>query len=161
MPGLRITVSMPSLHPMFRLIRLTLLGMACGLAVLFSLAAENALKASKPEVKQEIVAVIEGQLAAFRKGDASKAYTYAAAQLRAQKSLRTFTAIVKENYPEIWMNTRAEFGIVRDDGERGSVTVHVTSQEGAAAYDFTLLKERTGWKIFSVLRHEPKKAGKV
>lgn len=146
---------------MIQVIRLTLLGMAGMLGVMVSAAAENGLKASKPEVKREIVAAIEGQLAAFRKGDASKAYTFAAAQLRAQKSLRSFTAIVKENYPEIWTNTRAEFGIVRDDGERGSVTVHVTSKEGAAAYDFTVLKERAGWKIFSVLRHEAKKTGKL
>src|SRR5436190_22256579 len=79
--------------------------------------AENAMPASKFDVKKEIVAVIEAQLAAFRKGDATKADSYAAADLRAQKPLPDFTAIVKGNYPEIWANARAEFGIARDDGK--------------------------------------------
>jgi hypothetical protein len=124
-------------------------------------AAEGAMRASKPEVRTEIVATIEGQLAAFRQGDVSKAYGYAAAELRAQKSQRVFKAIVQENYPEIWANTRAEFGIVRDNGARASVTVQVYAKPDEAAYDFTLTKEAAGWRIFSVLRHEPKKNGKV
>src|SRR5436309_797954 len=94
-----------------------------GLAILASVAADSAMPASKPEVKKEIVAVIEGQLAAFRQGDAAKAYRFAAAELRAQKPLKTFTTIVRDSYPEIWANTRADFGIVRDDGTRASVTV--------------------------------------
>ena len=119
------------------------------------------LRASKPEVKQEIVAVIEAQLAAFRKGDVAKAYDYAASDLRAQKPLRNFSAIVKENYPEIWASTRAEPGIVRDDGMRATVTVQVYSKTGDAAYDFTLVKEKAGWRVQGVLRHEPRKGGTV
>lgn len=121
----------------------------------------GALRASKPEVKQEIVAVIEAQLAAFRKGDLAKAYRFAAAELRAQKPLREFTAIVEANYPEIRSNTRADFGIVRDDGTRGTVTVHVYSRVGDAAYDFTLAKEKAGWRIFGVVRRAPRKGGTV
>ena len=118
-------------------------------------------RASTQEVRKEVVAAIEAQLAAFRKGDINKAYSYAAAELRAQKPLRTFTAIVQANYPEIWANTRAEFGIVRDDGARASVTVQVYSKTSATGYDFTLVKERAGWRVHGVLRHEPKKAGKA
>lgn len=123
--------------------------------------ADSARRASTPEVKKEIVAVIEGQLTAFRKGDVEKAYGYAATELRAQKPLRAFTAIVKESYPEIWSNTRAEFGIARDDGSQATVTVQVYSKAGGAAYDFTLTKERVGWRIYGVVRHEPKQSGKV
>ncbi len=122
-------------------------------------AAENVLRASKAEVKKEIVAVIEAQLAAFRKGEAAKAYGYAATELRAQKPLEVFAAIVRENYPEIWASTRAEAGIVRDDGARATVTVQVYSKAGDAAYDFTLVKEKAGWRIFGVLRHAPRKGG--
>ena len=133
-----------------------------GVAFAASLAgADGPQRASKPETRQEIVAVIEAQLAAFRKGDAAKAYTYAAADLRAQKPLRVFTGIVQENYPEIWSNTRAEFGIVRDNGREGAVTVQVYSKAGDAAYDFTLAKEKAGWRIYGVVRHAPKQAGKV
>lgn len=130
-------------------------------AALWLAAADGSLRASKPDVRKEVVAVIESQLAAFRKADVKKAYEYASLELRAQKPLRAFVAIVQANYPEIWANSRAEFGIVRDDGVRAAVTVQVYSKEGDAAYDFTLVKERPGWRIQGVLRHEPKKAGKV
>jgi len=119
--------------------------------------AESALPASKPEVKTAIVAAIEGQLAAFRKGDAAKAYSFAARELRAQKPLRTFTAIVRESYPEIWANVRAEFGIVRDDGSKATVTVQVFAKDAEAGYDYTLVKETAGWRIYSVVRHEGKR----
>lgn len=122
-------------------------------------AAESAMRASKPEVKKEIVTVIDAQLAAFRKGDAAKAYSYAAADLRAQKPLNVFTAIVRENYPEIWASTRAEPGIVRDDGGRATVTVQVYAKSGEAAYDFTLVKEKAGWRIHGVVRHAARKGG--
>lgn len=119
--------------------------------------AQVALPASKPEVKTAIVAAIEGQLAAFRKGDSAKAYSYAARELRAQKPLRTFTAIVRESYPEIWANVRAEFGIVRDDGTQATVTVQVFTKDAEAAYDYTLVKETPGWRVYGVVRHEGKR----
>ncbi len=124
-------------------------------------AEDNALHASKPEVRREIVAVVEGQLAAFRAGDVRKAYGFASAALRAQKPLRTFLAIVEENYPEIWTNTRGEIGVVRDDGERATLLVHVFGKEGDAAYDYTLAKERAGWRIAAVLRHAPRRSDKI
>jgi hypothetical protein len=136
--------------------------MSCALgALLFGLpvhvnAAAGELRASKPEVKNAVVAVIEAQLAAFRAGDVTKAYSYAATQLRAQTPLRSFVAIVQANYPEIWSNARAEAGIVRDDGERATVLVHIFAKEGDAPFDYVLLKERNGWRIGSVLRHEPR-----
>jgi hypothetical protein len=144
---------------MFRLLQHALFFLLGG-AVVVS-AGDSVLRASKPEVKKEIVAVIEAQLAAFRKGDAAKAYGFASAALRAQKPLRVFTGIVQSSYPEIWANTRAEFGIARDDGANAIVTVQVYSKSEDAAYDFTLTKEIAGWRINGVLRHEPKKTGKV
>ena len=135
-------------------------------AVLICLAAlhgadPGAPRASKPEVRKEVVGVIEGQLAAFRAGDTRKAYALAATVLRAQTPLRQFLLIVENNYPEIWANTRAEFGLVRDDGVRATVLVQVASKEGRADYDYGLVKERDGWRIDSVLRHTPKKEEKV
>jgi hypothetical protein len=125
-------------------------------------AEDTGLRASKPDVRREIVAVIEAQLAGFRAGDVRKAYGYAAADLRAQKPLRAFAAIVENNYPEIWTNTRGEFGLVRDDGSLATVLVHVFGKGGDAAYDYTLVKEeRAGWRIRDVLRHAPKKEDKA
>ncbi|HUR57539.1 MAG TPA: DUF4864 domain-containing protein [Opitutaceae bacterium] len=119
------------------------------------------LRASKAEVRKEVIAVIEAQLAALRAGDATRAYNLAAAPLRAQTPLRAFVAIVQTNYPEIWTSTRAEYGIVRDDGTRATVLVHVYSKDGDAPFDYVLLKERAGWRIGSVVRHVMRKKDDV
>lgn len=124
-------------------------------------AADGGLRASKPEVRKEVVTVIEGQLAAFRAKDTKKAYTFAAAALKAQTPLRQFLKIVELNYPEIWANTKGEFGVVHDDGTRATVLVQVFSKDGRADYDYGLVKEKDDWRIDSVLRHAPNKADKV
>jgi hypothetical protein len=126
----------------------------------FATAAE--LPASKPEVRKAIVATIEAQLAAFRKRDLTKAYSYAAAELRAEKPLPVFMTIVQTNYPEIWANIKAEYGIVRDDGEHAILLVHVFAPQCDASYDYNLVREQGGWRIHDVLRHETaKSAGKI
>lgn len=119
------------------------------------------VRASRPEVRKEILAVIAAQLEAFRRGDPERAYRYAAAAFRAQRTLPDFVAIVRGSYPEIWTNTRAEPGIVRDDGARATVTVQVYSKAGDAAYDYTLLREDTAWRILGVVRHEARRGGKA
>jgi hypothetical protein len=136
-------------------------GFALGGAVAAAPTGDAVRRASRPEVRAEVVAAINGQLTAFRAGDPARAYTFAAAELRAQKTLPAFSAIVRNSYPEIWANRRAEFGIVRDDGVRATVTVQVYGRETDAAYDYTLKKEAEGWRIFGVVRHEPKQAGKA
>jgi hypothetical protein len=144
---------------MLRAMNRWLVFLVCSIAMcgLRAAPAESAMRASKPEVKKEIVAVIEAQLGAFRKGDVRKAYSYAAAALRAQKSMSAFSTIVRSRYPEIWANTRAEFGIARDDGQEATIVVDVFTKSGSAAYDFSLRKERAGWRVDGVLRHEPAK----
>lgn len=119
------------------------------------------MRASKPDVRKDVVTAIEGQLTAFRRGEVEQAYRFAAADLRAQKPLPAFVAIVQGNYPEIWANRRAEFGIVRDDGTRATVTVQVYAKDGDAGYDYTLIRERAGWRIYGVVRHAPKRGGKA
>ncbi len=145
-----------------RMKRLLVLALvALGATALARAAAAEAMRASKPEVRQEVVAVVEAQLAAFRADDVAKAYGFAAAELRAQKPLPLFAGIVKGSYPEIWTNTRAECGLVRDDGTFARLLVHVFGRDGSATYDYTLVKERAGWRIRDVLRHAPKKNEKV
>ncbi len=143
-------------------LRFPLLALAAlGAAIVGRGAAAGTMRASKPEVRQEVVAVVEAQLAAFRAGDVTKAYGFAAAELRAQKPLPLFAGIVKGSYPEIWTNTRAECGLVRDDGTFARLLVHVFGRDGSASYDYTLVRERAGWRIRDVLRHAPKKNEKV
>jgi hypothetical protein len=140
---------------MRRRIFFALLGWAAAVAGSPLPTTEAALRASKPEVKREVVAVIEAQLEAFRRNDGPRAYGWAAAELRAQKPLPVFLAIVRGSYPEIWSSVRAEPGIVRDNGTRAAVTMRVFSAGGNAAYDYTLRREPAGWRILGVQRHEP------
>jgi hypothetical protein len=132
-----------------------LVALACCLGGVVAMqAADSGMRASKPDVKKAVVAVIEEQLVAFRKGETDKAYSFSSQRLQRRNSLRTFLAIVKSGYPEIWTNISAEYGIVRDDGETATVLVHVKGKQGEASYDYRLDKERVGWRIAGVVPHE-------
>jgi hypothetical protein len=123
--------------------------------------ADDTLHLSKPAVRDEITGVIEAQLAAFRANDVAKAFGYAAAGMRSQRTVPAFARMVKENYPEIWQSTRAEFGLVRDDGKKARLIVHVFTKTGEAAYDYVLFKEEAGWRIGGVLRREEQAGGTI
>ena len=129
--------------------------------LVFARAASDTMHISKPEVGSEITAAIEAQLAAFRAGDVARAYSYSAAGFRGQTSLPAFARMVRQNYPEIWANTRAEFNLVRDDGAKARLIVHVFTKTGDASYDYVLFKEEAGWRIGGVLRHETRKSDAV
>jgi hypothetical protein len=117
-------------------------------------AAEAPLALSSPATTGEITAVIEAQLAAFRAGKVGEAYACAAQTLRRQIPEEAFTTMVRENYPEIWRSSRAEVGVVRDNGTRASASVRVFTDKADATYDYTLVKEAAGWRIDGVLRRE-------
>jgi hypothetical protein len=122
---------------------------------------DTGMRASTPETKKELVEVVEAQLAAFRQEDVAKAYGLASRALRAQRPLRMFSAIIEANYPEIWANTRAEFGIAYDDGARARIAVVVHDAEDRATFDYMLVRERAGWRIEGVLRRTKGKGSKV
>ncbi len=140
---------------MMRLITGVLLGLLACASPLELGAAE--MRASTLAVRREVIAVVEAQLVHFRKSEIADAYAIASAALRAQRPQPAFAAMVEANYPEIWASTRAEFGVVRDDGTRASVVVQVYSKQGDAGYDYTLVKEGGRWRVQGVLRHASKK----
>ncbi len=115
------------------------------------------MRASSAAVRKDVIAAIEAQLGFFRKGDAAGAFGLASTPLRTQRPVAVFAAMVESGYPEIWANTRAEFGVVRSDGAKAEVVVQVYSKTGAAAYDYALVRESNGWRVHGVLRHAPKK----
>lgn len=122
----------------------------------------GAMRASKPAVRTEIVEVIDGQLAAFRTKEVGRAYAYASTGLQRQTPIRRFAILVRDGYPEIWANSRAEYGLVRDDGTRATVTARVFGAGGeSAAYDYVLVREDEVWRIAGVLRHETKNEKKI
>ena len=130
-----------------------------GLQAVVAEAQPSEMRVSGAVVKEEVLAVIQGQLAAFRAGEFERGYGFAAALLRAQIPLERFAQLVRESYPEIWTNTRADFGITQDDGVRATVTARVFAKDGGSArYDYMLVKEGSAWRITGVLRHEAKEA---
>lgn len=102
--------------------------------------------------KSELVRVVDAQLSAFRKNDYLKAYTYAAAGIRSQFSLRTFERMVKMGYPAIAQSRSAAFGATLDNGVQALVNVGITDGSGKVFYYYRyhLLREKSGWKIGGV-----------
>jgi hypothetical protein len=110
------------------------------------------LAPSEDSRKKELVRVVDGQLSAFRKNDYLKAYTYAAAGIRSQFSLRTFERMVKMGYPAIAQSRSAAFGTAWDNGLQAVVNVGITDGSGKVFYYYRyhLLREKAGWKIGGV-----------
>jgi hypothetical protein len=116
------------------------------------------LKISNASVRKEVIAVIEGQLNAFRIHDLDKAFSYASRSLQSHLPQAVFMTVTKQNYPEIWSNKSADFGLVKDNQLRSSIQVRVVSEDGSnASYDYDLSYEHGVWKIEGILRHQQKK----
>ena len=106
---------------------------------------------SSDAVKKELSAVIEGQLAAFRANDYSKAYTFAAAEIKDLFPVGDFEQMVKTNYAVIARSASAEYGMAFDTGEEAVVNVRVQNAEKKSVeYQYLLKKEVGGWKIGGV-----------
>ena len=110
------------------------------------------MRPSTREVREAVTAVVEAQLAALRRDDVAEAYRHASAPLRAQTPLPAFVRMLQQSYREIWRNERATFALVRDDGERATVTVRVSGAAGEASFDYLLAREKSEWRIAGVVR---------
>jgi hypothetical protein len=117
---------------------------------------------SQPAVRQELIAVITEQLEAIRSEAWDEAFALATTPFRRQSSREAFAGMIRRNYPIIWRNTRAEFGLPQDDGRGARVTVQVWSQDGRMTYQYLLLREEGGWRIAGVLPvRNPESAGQL
>ena len=107
-------------------------------------------------VKQELTAVIDAQLAAFRANDYPKAYTFAAGGIKETFPVENFETMVKTAYPLIAGAAKAEYGLAFDTGEDAVVNVTVENAQGQRAqYQYTLSKEKGAWKITGVAEQKP------
>jgi hypothetical protein len=121
-------------------------------AVAGALRAQAEIHYSKPDVRKEITTVVEAQLSALRAEDFRSAYQYAVQRLRRRLSAEQFAEMIRRGYPAIVGSERAELGLPMDDGLRAIVSVRVFAKSGAFAdFRYTLLKERTGWRIAEVI----------
>jgi hypothetical protein len=67
-------------------------------------------------------------------------------------------SVAMQNYPEIWANASADFGLVKDNQLHSTIQVRVIAQDGSyASYDYDLAYESGTWKIDGILRHQQKK----
>ncbi len=111
---------------------------------------------SPAPVKQELTAVIDAQLSAFRANDYPKAYTFAAAMIRDMFPEDRFKEMVKTGYPLIADSAKAEYGLAFDTGEEAVVNVTVESADGKRTqYQYLLKKEDGAWKINGVSELKP------
>ena len=111
---------------------------------------------SAEPVKQELTAVIDAQLAAFRANDYPKAYTFAAGGIKEMFAVESFESMVKTAYPLIAGSAKADYGLAFDTGEEAVVNVTVENAQGRRAqYQYTLSKEQGAWKITGVVEQKP------
>ncbi|HEY0967537.1 MAG TPA: DUF4864 domain-containing protein [Opitutaceae bacterium] len=116
------------------------------------IAAEPALRPSRPDVKAAMETIVSAQLTAWREDRPADAYACASASIRAQFPLEAFVVMVRRGYPEIAANRRAEFSLARDNGVTGEVSVRVTPAEGSPVrYRYLLIREDAGWRINGVV----------
>jgi hypothetical protein len=134
-----------------------ILALAASLGVLAGVARadDDGLHYSRAETKQELVAVVTKQLAAFRAGDAAGAYAFTAQGLREKFSREQFMAMVGRAYPAIAHNARAEFGLALDDGKQAVLPVDIFTADGrGTSYRYLLVREEGAWRISSVFENK-------
>jgi hypothetical protein len=114
--------------------------------------AVNSQFSPEESTKKELIRVVDSQLSAFRKNDYLKAYTYAAAGIRAHFSPTAFERMVRMGYPPIAQSRSADFGTTLDNGLQAVINVGITAGSGKALYyyQYHLQREKSGWKISGV-----------
>jgi hypothetical protein len=118
---------------------------------------EPILHLSTGSVRNEVTAVIEEQLAAFRSGDYRKAHTFAVSEMREALGVVEFEAMVRLGYPVIANSRSAAFGLALDTGDEAVITVRVQDSDGdSIAYQYHLRKEAGAWRIAGVTKVEDK-----
>ncbi len=135
---------------------LSVVGVGWGAVVPAAHAEPSSAHVCSEPVKQELTAVIDGQLAAFRAGDYPKAYTFAAGGIKEMFPVDHFEMMVKTAYPLIAGSAKAEYGLAFDTGEDAVVNVTIEDAKGQRAqYQYTLSKEKGVWKITGVVEQKP------
>lgn len=109
------------------------------------------LRLSNDSTKNGLIKVVDSQLAAFRRGDYPRAYTFAGSEVRLQYPLPLFERMVKIGYPVIARSRSAQFGVILDNGDEAVVNVGILDGSGRIFhYQYFLKHEPAGWKINGV-----------
>ncbi len=106
---------------------------------------------SQEAVKQALQKVVQLQLAAFRKGDFTRAYSYASSGIRKQLPEKKFVQMVKASYPIIVSSVSIKFGPILDDGNAAIVHAMIAGAGKQSFYAYRLVRELGVWKIDGVV----------
>ena len=124
-------------------------------------AAEPEMRLSAKKIRDEVHATVETQLNALREGNFEQAYEMASAGIKAQFDVRLFAGLIRRGYPVLLQANEADVGIVRDKNEE-SAQVRVTildRQKRATVYNYSLVKEKAGWRITGVVLEQRQARG--
>ena len=114
----------------------------------------NSLAPSKADVKSALDQVVTQQLAAFQAGDFTKAYSFAADEIKKLFVPGAFEKMVKEGYPVMLEKAKADFGAALDDGQEGVVFMELTTAAGTQIFRYSFKMENGKWKISGVTQVE-------
>lgn len=118
-------------------------------------AAQPVLRYSDPETRREVRTVVEAQLAALRAGDWASAHGLTSAAFRSRVAPADFVRLFRRHYFVMLKSTRAELGLIRDDGRMARVPVRIHAGGESAAYVFTLVREPRGWRVWRIVEDRP------
>ena len=111
---------------------------------------ESKTEAGQPAQRKEIIAVIEGQLTAFRSGDAQTAYSYAAPGIQRQfPDSDIFMEMVKNGYNVLRQPTQVEYQQLYNHFGAWLQMVKITDLNGAVFQAMYQMEQTESgeWKI--------------
>lgn len=122
--------------------RPTLQAVALAAMMAAALLASPALADDASDVK----ATISGQLQAFKTGDGSAAYSFAAPNIQAMfPSAETFMSMVEGGYAPVFRSSNAVFGTMTAEGDGFRQEVFLTDQNGQSHIaSYTLQRQADG-----------------
>lgn len=104
---------------------------------------------------RELVEPIDGQLAALRSNDISRAYFgFASKEFQETTPLKAFKEFVK-NYPILTKHLTTQLSDGQIDGNTGVMDVTLNADDGRAQLEYKLIKEDGKWKIWSLRLNVP------
>ncbi len=120
----------------------------CAAAVVMS---HRTLERRPAPVPQELFAVVQAQLVAFRADDFRSAYLYAASGVQQKLSLPQYERLARRDYKTMAQAQRVEFGEVAVEGSDAEVQVFFVAADGAVrGFVYSLVREAHVWKISTV-----------
>jgi Domain of unknown function (DUF4864)/zinc-ribbon domain len=106
-------------------------------------------KPADPALMKELSVPIEEQFQALRAHDIGKAYGLGSKEFAKETSLQQYETFIQEN-PILSDFKEINYENFSSQGNKGYVTLALSSDEGQALMEYTLQRENGNWKIWSL-----------